>query len=282
MAPHLLTLPQEIRTMILLSLFRSHTRHIALFASTSAQSTRSSSLKIRPHDPNKSKSYLSARTISLAILQTCKQLNAESRDLVWRENTVTFQFSRPFLADHTRRALSRMQTFGDIIGRHLRNVELCVFLLCKTNAKIVLPALEFLKNCAGSGALKSVTLRNVSVGREDGWNLCDQLYLRRFQSEEDVAFLHDALLDAGGSGGFLRDVERKIFFDLDFECTNMDFHTLAWWRRVGMLEAPKKIRKLHEAFRGELCINGGLWMKDGIEVESMRLQPLKHVKRRAG
>ncbi|KAG4428359.1 hypothetical protein IFR05_016153 [Cadophora sp. M221] len=281
MTPHLLTLPQEIRTMILLNLFRSPTRYIALFASTSAQSTKNFLLKIRPHDPNKSKSYVSARTISLALLRTCKQLYAESRDLVWRENNVTFQFSRPILVDNTRRALSRMQKSAHIIGKHLRHVELCLFLLCNTNAETALPALEFLKNSAGSGGLKSVTLRNVSVGREDGWNLCEQLYLRRFQSEEDEAFFHDALLDAGGSEGYLKDVGKKIFFDVDFECTHMDFHTLAWWRAVGVLEVPKKIRKLHDAFGGELWVNGGLWMRDGVEVEGMKLQPLKRV-RRAG
>lgn len=189
--------------------------------------------------------------------------------MIWKENIVTFQFSRPIFADDTERALARVLKYGHVLGDHLRNVELCAFWLCKDNAKKSLPALEFLQHCGGRGELKSVTLRNVSVGREDGWNMCEQLYLRRLQSEEDMRILEEALRDAGGSEGYLRDVQRRFVFDIDFLCTKMDVHTLTWWKSVGILEVPKLMKRLHVAFGGDLEVNGRLWMRNGAERESM-------------
>ena len=112
MAICLLIIPQEIRTMILLYLLRSPTGHIVLYASTSRQSTRNGTLKIRPYDPNKPKSYRNARTIGFAVLRTCRQLYAESRGMIWKKNIVTFQFSRPIFADDTERALARVFKYG--------------------------------------------------------------------------------------------------------------------------------------------------------------------------
>ena len=269
MVIYLLTLPQEIRTMILLYLLRSPTGYITLHASPSRQSTRNGTLKIRPYNPEKPKSYKTARTIGLAILRTCKQLYAESHDIIWKENIVMFQFSRPILADDTERALARMLKYEHVLGDHLQNVEVCAFWLCKDNAKKALPALEFLQHCGGRGVLRRVTLRNVSVGREDGWNMCEQLYLRRFQTEENMRFLEEALRDAGGLDGYLRDVERRFVFDIDFECTKMDVHTLTWWKSVGVLEVPRLMKRLHMAFGGDFEVNGRVWMRNRVEVESM-------------
>ncbi|KAK0100831.1 hypothetical protein ONS95_007278 [Cadophora gregata] len=278
MVVHLLTLPLEIRTMILHYLLCSPTGHITLYASTSKKSTQGNTLKVRPHNPDKPKSYKTARTIGLAILKTCKQLKAEANEMIWKENIVTFQFNRPALNDDSDRAIKRMCKFECWAqGFFLRHIELCAFWLCRDNAMKNLGALSIVENCAQrpDGVLRSVILRNVSVGREDGWNMCEQLYLRRSQLTDDdmvSSYTLAALRNLGGPDGVLANVQRKMVFDIDFECTKMDVPTLAWWKSVGIVEGPKMMTELHDAFGGELWVNGRLWMRNGVEEEQMLQQ----------
>ena len=81
----LLTLPPELRLQIYTHIFLSPTTYLTIQALPPPSTT------FRIHDP----SSPSSSRISLALLLTCKTINREARNLIWKLNTLTFTLYHP-------------------------------------------------------------------------------------------------------------------------------------------------------------------------------------------
>jgi hypothetical protein len=196
--------------------------------------------------------------IQMSLLQTCKQIYQEAKDVVYEQNTLALLGPDQLLYE--------FRELDKAISHRVRNIWLAVNLADRSQLKSTARALEVLSIWAQqSGSLRNVTLC-VSSGNTAMHDLMD---LRLF-GESETTF----------TGEFNQNVGAKLFQQYLKVLRNSWGKYDGQWAgvkrrlelRIGYLKDlaiyhPKElVEELHKAFGGELWIDGRPCYKDGIEI----------------
>lgn len=252
----ILRFPREIRDKIYIYALSSPTGYVL-------PTQRFDDLKHFALLPFKPPNCIYPGRIRLSLLQTCKQINHEAKDvLVFKHNTWVFSiYDLPW-------AIGGLDVK---ISHRMQHVWLSYNLTNRSGLEDTFKSLEILSGWAQeAGNLRTVTL-GVVAGMQDMHELME---LRLFGEPEDLP-----------NGEFNPDVGKKLFGEyLTVLRDSWGKHDAQWAGitkrlelRVNRLndshvyEPREMVKEMHDAFGGELWVDGRLCYKDGKEI----LQPFK-------
>jgi hypothetical protein len=261
MASNFDRLPKELSLLIFLYVFTSPSGLITLIDFPSMKPKR---FKIFTHD------WDNHKIISLSILRTCKRFHGECKGLLWEQNTLDL--------DSLFRETNRIDTLWVIQGvsDNVQSIQLTIGIFnCPHNvAGVTGLELGTLKRLGSWGKLKSITL----VARDDWYECCKAML-------DFVAILHgddrkatplarylELFQAAGGKGGYLGHLERKIIFNFGpfAEVKNQNINDYLKPDQLEELETswPEEMfQQLATSFGGDLILNGDVYHSNRIQKE---------------
>jgi hypothetical protein len=248
----ILSLPREVRDQIYIYALSSPTGYLHA-------AVRTQDLKHFALLPFELPNIIHPGRIRLSLLQTCKQVYQEAKDIVYEQNTL--------IVLNPYQLLRQYRELDTDLSHRVRNIWLGVDLAHRVSLKDTARALEVLSRWAEQARnLRTVTL-NVISKKEDMHELMD---LRLF-GEPDTTHTR---------GGF-RDLFKEYLTVLRNSWGKYDEQWAGVKRKlelyIGHLnerslgQPGEMVKELHDSFGGELYIDGRLCYKDGTEV----LQPFK-------
>jgi hypothetical protein len=210
------------------------------------------------------------KVISLSILRTCKRFYGECRRLLWEQNILDL--------NSLFREINRIDMLWVIqgVGDNVQSIQLEIGIFdCPHNvARVAGLELGTLKEFGSWRNLKSITL----ISR-DHWQECCKAML------DFVAILHgdhrkdtplarylELFQTAGGEGGYLGHLERKIIFNFGpfAEVKNQNINDYLNPGQLEELETswPEEMfQRLATSFGGDLILNGDVYHSDRIQKE---------------
>jgi hypothetical protein len=274
MALHFLRdFPREIRDQIYIHVLRSSTGYITL--STGKDIYGDTRFKIRPYDGTKTTSAYNGvkdSIVALSLLQTCKQIHEETKDVLWAQNE--------FVADGPLNLLSVHDGLPRSLRLQIERVNLNVDFTDRRAVKWTAQALRSSGEWSREGSLKRVTLTVLCQTWERGAYAVEKLIkVRQYgvpmdRSRENVIPRDRLMLfqeyiavlkEAGGQAGYLSHLERIIVFDAEWRPDRPSHRRLV----IGFRNPRCLIEDMHGAFGGEFWMDGLLCFKDHVEISDI-------------
>ncbi|TVY46900.1 hypothetical protein LOCC1_G002196 [Lachnellula occidentalis] len=197
-------------------------------------------------------------TRSLSLLRTCKQIQRECKEIIWRHNGLYLRSP----TDIFTRFSSLMEVDG-LRLRRIRHMEIVLELLDKDDLEWVFSGLKALVQlaCVGSGSLESITLHAIQERPRGVNEFLEEMHLM-CSGEWVDGRLFAAMPDNG--------IETTLVFKSSWP------HFSNWgkqrWLREMLLnrsDTTALLKEMHTTFGGELLIDGSLLFKDGKQVATM-------------
>lgn len=252
----ILSLPRKVRDKIYIYALSSATGYLYL-------SIRTQDLKHFALVPFEPPNNLRGARIRPSLLQTCKQIYHEAKDVIYTHNT----WALLDIGDLP----TRFRELDVGLSRRLRHIWLGVGIKHRDSLKDAARGLEILSGWARPvGNLQTVTL-SVVAGRDD---MHDLMELRAL---ENGRLLQAGIqIQAGWAGKFQKylSVLRNSWgkYDGQWAGVSRKLDFMIGYLKEGFICEPwEMVKEMHDAFGGELWIDGRLCYMDGIEV----LQPFK-------
>jgi hypothetical protein len=250
----ILSLPREVRDQIYIYALSSPTGYLC----TSIRTKDLKHFALMPFEPPHCVHF---ERIQLSLLQTCKQIYQEAKGIVYERNI--------WAVLNICQLLWQFRELDAGLSHRVRNIWLGVDLAHRGSLKDTVRVLEVLSGWAQqAGNLQNVTL-NVISKKDDMHELMD---LRLFG--EPVTTPNGELNPSIGKNLFqeyitvLRDSWGK--YDEQWAGVNRKLELRVSHLNDCSIGQPREtVKEMHDAFRGELWIDGRLCYKDGIEI----LQP---------
>ena len=266
--PFIVKLPREIRDQIYFYVFASHTGFVTLPDSTDVQWKGCRSLKtpfsIISYDPYHERYFLQP-AINLSLHRTRKQVYEECKDIFWQVNALSIL--QPVDLD----SFTLWKPLEAQLSRNLHHVEMAVDMSRSGSFNDAERALNTFAYWSREGSLKKVTL--VSISKDSNYSsfgfdrlLIQQSSKRRSRVyEKFLKLLRDS---ADPERGLSTSVERKIFLSIGFLIKSASDKQV-WLGKYLGFDPNSFCEGLHDAFRGELWIDGTLCYKDHVEVKNV-------------
>ena len=198
------------------------------------------------------------RVQASSLLQTCKQLHAECKDLLgrfWQYNALALP--------HAHLLLYSSRAMYAAVSRCVRRVEMAIYLTSQSEARDTERALRLFSTWRRDGRLETVVLVPlwsrggredlVRLGVLDGFDPLDNGEERTDSGKHLFRGYLRMLNAAGGRDGYLSHLQRKLVFSTDSPSDGKGRETVE--KDLGHT-IPLFITELHTAFGGELRIDG--------------------------
>jgi len=189
-------------------------------------------------------------TRSMTILRTCKQIQRECKEIIWRHNGL---FLRSPTELFTR--FSSLMEVDDL--RRIRHIEICLEVLDKDDLEWISSGLKALAQLHRIGALKSISLIAINDRPRS---------IKEYEEELDL-MCSGEYVDGRLFGGGPDDNGTNLIFKTSWP------HFSHWgkqkWLREMLLDRSDTtglLKEIHTAFGGELLIDGSLCFKNGKQV----------------
>lgn len=252
----ILELPSEIRLQIYTYAFSSPTGYLCALP----RHENYERFTLAPFEPP---NCIRGGLIALPLLQTCRLINSEARDVVYEHNT----WAIPYIGD----LLWKFRELDAGLSHRVRHIWLKVDFTHRPGLRDTAKSLDVLSRWVQqAGNLQTVTL-NAVAGTEEMMEVIDlrtfgePLYsaMGRFNPrageklfDEYLRVLRDSWAEDHSRWA---GVKRKLELRVEYV-------------RQGYIGDPREmVKEMHDAFKGELWIDGKLCYKDGEEV----LQPFE-------
>jgi hypothetical protein len=212
--------------------------------------------------------------IKLSLLRVCKQIHGESKDLLWRHNALYLQ--RP--SDLT------IFIFWDRLAYQLSHflctIDMDFVMFDQRHIRSTKKALETFVAWSRTGSLRKINLifvKRIRIRHGYDTNFEELLAIRTkahigsrlpmtWPTAEDCMKYWDLLWEVGSvKDGFAPHVQKRMIINSGLR--NRNAHEKQQWLNRMLHSDPSGFAtKLHEAFDGELWIDGVLCYKDGLQL----------------
>jgi hypothetical protein len=197
-------------------------------------------------------------TQSMTILRTCKQIQRECKEIIWRHNALSL---RPSTEIYSR--FSGLMELDDL--RRIQHIEISLELLDKDDLEWIFSGLKALATLPQTGAMKSISLVAIS-DRPRG--------IKEYEEELDL-MCSGEYVDGRLFGGGADEVGTSLIFKSSWP------HFSHWgkqkWLREMLLDRSDTtglLQEIHTTFGGRLFIDGSLCFKNGKQVaKTSKLNP---------
>lgn len=186
-------------------------------------------------------------TRSMSILRTCKQIQRECKEIIWRHNGL---YLRSPTEIFTR--FSKLMEVDDL--RRIRHIEICLELLDKDDLEWVFSGLKALSNLHRLGSLKSISLvaindrpRSMKEYEEDLDLMCSGEYV-------------DGRLFGGGPDASGRNLEFKTGWP---RWSNWGKQNWLKEMLLDRSDTSSLLMDIHKTFGGYLLVDGSLCFRNG-------------------
>ncbi|KAE9368581.1 hypothetical protein N431DRAFT_444005 [Stipitochalara longipes BDJ] len=266
-------LPKELRLIIFHYVFTSPTGLIKIFR----PSDRLKSYKVFTREENKCKYEL----VSLSILRTCKRFYGDCKDLLWKLNTLDLEES--FL-----RQSASIECLG-IDARIWNNVRAVRLEIGFTGSSSNITRASWLE-CSLKDLGSWVNLKSITFVVRESFPGCvkamNGLLNMRQGSRTNIDGITmnrylDLLKRAGGEGGYLLHLERKIVFKYEYD-HSLDQDWTGPTPGLEMEEMPASdeiFLELAASFGGDIIANGDVYYSNRVQKKRLfyaRLDPENH------
>lgn len=270
MAPHFLRdMPREIRDKVYHYVLVSPTGSAGLFAVTpvwaGTDQTPSTRFYIRSVDPRHQcvKKFYQGN-INLSLLLVNKQIHSETRDIFWKHNA--------FFAGCPSHLLHEFQGLERSLAMRIERVVLWLDVLSRGDLKCLRKVLITLGTWQRDGKLKSVTFQLLSQSRKaQGVKAIERLLEAKAKDFVGCPFLEymDILRDA--KEGSLAHLDRKLAVDTTwYEWAPADRRI---WRQGVVGDVGVLFKDLHDAFGGELWVDGVVCWRNHVQISEPLSMP---------
>jgi hypothetical protein len=265
----LLHLPRELRDEIYINVLASPTGFIVLPDDQDNLSwglgTPKTLLRIEPYNPQISKSvrvFPKYQKISLALLRVCKQTYTETRDLFWQHNALFICIQRP--TSHVDSILA-WDTLSQQLSTQLSHVQLEInpFHINRGHFEAVKKALETFVTWSHTGSLKKLDLRfHVAATQK----IVQRTYNTRTIQRDYISLLESICGSGHEEVRLAAHVEKKLVLDQP-SVAEVEDNPWSFWKSPveveRLLDPNKMLVRLHNAFLGELWVDGVLRYVNG-------------------
>jgi hypothetical protein len=192
---------------------------------------------------------------SLSLLNTCKQIRRECKDIIWQHNGL-------WLKDNTQLS-QRLNIFRRSKSvENVRHINIYLTLLDRDELEWISTAFKALAGWSRHGKLKTITLH---AARDRPRSV------EEFHEELQLMMLRDSV-----DGRLYREASKWAGLAIYTRWPPFAHWGKQMWLRV-MLQDPNKthglLKEMHDTLRGELWVNGSLCFKDQREIRKFDYDP---------
>lgn len=209
--------------------------------------------------------------VNLSLLQTCRQIHEESKDVLWSDNILCFPPRRSIFDPEEDAVFVRSDSY---FSRHVRTVELRFTPSPFDLAKVA----TFLQPLGAwdSGVLREVRFTISGMGTMTMFGeLVSVIWQRAMRRRRypnmkpggfDSASLFNILRLAGNEEtGHLRHLRRRLNIQLGIRLSSNKARR-EWFSVHKPEDCEETLRELHQSLGGELYMDGVLCYKDGLRL----------------
>lgn len=209
--------------------------------------------------------------ISLSLLQTCRQIYEESKEVLWNDNILCFLWRRSIWDPKEDAALVHSDSH---LSRHVRTVELRFTPSPFDLAKVV----TFLQPLGEweSGDLREVRFTISGMGTMTMFGELVSVIWRRalrrrtrpnveLPNFDSSTLFHILGLAGNEEKGYLRHVRRRLNIELGIRLSSNKARR-DWFEVHRPADCEETLKELHQCLGGELYMDGVLCYKDGVRL----------------